>query len=87
MPPFETREYCRTYTLPQGARLFELSSHTHQRGVLWRIWAPPNETCFPGQPACVPGDPFAPIYVNTDYTDPLQLIYETPVALDSPIDA
>ncbi len=87
VPPFETREYCRTVTLPQGARLFELSSHTHQRGVLWRIWPPPNTPCLPGEPACVAGDPFAPIYVSANYTDPIQLIYETPVALDSPIDA
>jgi hypothetical protein len=40
VPPFEKREYCRTFTLPKGARLFQLSSHTHKRGKLFRIWGP-----------------------------------------------
>ncbi|MEE8147440.1 MAG: hypothetical protein V3T24_07555, partial [Longimicrobiales bacterium] len=36
VPPFETREYCRTYTIPQGAHLFNLGSHTHRHGIQWR---------------------------------------------------
>ena len=52
VPPFETREYCRTYTLPQGSRLSELTSHTHLRGVHWRIWGPPQTPC---EPPCPPG--------------------------------
>ncbi len=84
VPPFETREYCTTYTFAQGARLFELGSHTHQRGVLFRMWAPPNTPCVPGEPACVPKDPFDVIYISNDYADPLQLIYAAPIALDSP---
>jgi hypothetical protein len=53
-PPFGTSEVCASYTIPQGARLFELSSHTHVRGVDWRTWGPPNEPCRPdcqGHPA------------------------------------
>jgi cysteine-rich repeat protein len=53
VPPFETREVCATQTLPQGSRLFQLSSHTHVRGVQWRTWGPPNTPC---QPKC-PGHP------------------------------
>src|SRR4029079_5931663 len=47
VPPFETREYCRSYTIPAGAQLFELGSHTHRHGVLFRWWAPPNVPCTP----------------------------------------
>jgi hypothetical protein len=78
VPPFESREYCRTYTIPAGSSLFELSSHTHRHGTLWRTWAPPNTPCVPGDAACVPrGD--TPIYVSVDYTDPLQLTFDPPV--------
>ncbi len=76
--PFDSQEYCRTYTIPQGAALFELSSHTHRHGVLWRTWAPPNTPCLPGQAACV-ARPDTPLYLSTDYTDPLQLGFDPPV--------
>jgi cysteine-rich repeat protein len=83
VPPFATREYCRTYTLPQHARLFELGSHTHRHGVRFRIWAPPNAPCIPGQPACVPpDDPSRLVYVSTEYTDPLQLRLDPPWPYD-----
>jgi len=79
VPPFETREYCRTYTIPASAQLFELSSHTHRHGVRFRIWAPPNASCVPGEPACVPrGD--TPMYLSTEYSDPLQLVFDPPIA-------
>ncbi len=78
VPPFETEEYCRTYTLPEGASLYQLGSHTHRWGVLWRTWAPPNTVCVPGEPACVPrGD--TPLYLSTEYSDPLQLIFDPPI--------
>ena len=38
--PFQEQEYCRTVTFPIGTRIFELSSHTHQRGRLFRVWGP-----------------------------------------------
>ena len=60
VPPFETREYCATFTIPDGANLFWLSSHTHRHGVRWRTWGPPNEQCDSGAacvPVCEPGSP------------------------------
>jgi outer membrane protein assembly factor BamB len=76
VPPFQTREYCRTYTAPRGAEIFNLSSHTHRWGDLFRIWAPPNAPCTPG-PTCQPRLD-EPIYYSTDYTDPVQLNIEPP---------
>ncbi|MEE8147555.1 MAG: hypothetical protein V3T24_08130, partial [Longimicrobiales bacterium] len=79
--PFETEEYCKTYTMAQGTRLFRLASHTHRHGVQFRIWEPPNAPCSPG-PGCVPGNPGQLIYLSTDYTDPVQLEFDPPIALD-----
>lgn len=79
VPPFETREYCRTRTLPVNTRLFHISSHMHKRGVLWRTWGPPNATCTPG-PSCQP-NAGPPIYLSTDYTDPIQLYFDPPMVL------
>jgi cysteine-rich repeat protein len=110
VPPFGTQEICGTYTIPQHARLFELGSHTHARGVRWRTWAPPNTPCQPGCPTpynaippqfgnfqlCSPDPdlPFCdgpredtPLYTSSDYTDPLQLRFETPLVYDSPDEA
>jgi hypothetical protein len=76
VPPFEEREYCRTITLPVGARIFEFSSHTHERGRLFRLWGPGIErSCRstindPG--ACLP-EPGAPILTTTEYNDPAVL--------------
>jgi cysteine-rich repeat protein len=99
VPPFETREYCRTFTYPENTRLFRLSSHMHERGVLFRMWDPPNTPCSAG---CAPGANVvcpvldftqlplcagprldAPMYYSPDYTDPLELLFETPMELDS----
>ena len=87
VPPFETREYCRTFTFPEGARLFELNSHMHSWGILFRIWEPPNTVCVPGQPACVPGNPANTIYSSTEYTDPLQLFFDPPRAAETGTEA
>lgn len=84
VPPFETREYCRTYTVPPQSRLFQLSSHTHRHGKRFRIWAPPNTPCIPGQPSCVPDASRPPIYLSTEYTDPVQLQLDPPVEHDDP---
>ena len=81
VPPFETREYCRTYTAPLGANIFQLSSHTHRHGVQFRIWEPPNVACVPGQAACVPGPSERLIYLSTDYSDPEQLRFDPPKQL------
>ncbi len=58
VPPFETQEICGTATFPVGTRISELSSHTHQRGVRWRTWGPPNTPCKPECPADYSPDPF-----------------------------
>jgi hypothetical protein len=73
VPPFEQREYCRTMTMPEGSRVFEFSSHTHERGRLFRLWGPGiAESCRstmtnPG--ACLP-EAGSPILVTTEYNDP-----------------
>lgn len=76
VPPFETREYCNEYIIPTGANLFHLSSHMHKRGVLFRIWAPPNSTSCSG--TCSP-PAGTPVYTSSDYSDPVQLYFDPPV--------
>jgi len=106
VPPFEQREVCATWTAPQGARIFQLSSHTHRHGTRWRTWAPPNTPCRPQCPTAQ-DDPFLtlldqfgvcdadsplplcegprtdqPLYFSTDYSDPLNLDFDPPLAMD-----
>ena len=38
VPPFETQEVCSIVTLPGKAHVFELSSHTHKRGIRFRTF-------------------------------------------------
>jgi hypothetical protein len=47
VPPFEAQELCFHHVFPANTRLFELNSHTHQRGVRFRV--------FNGQYACEGG--------------------------------
>jgi len=94
VPPFEKREYCKTYTIAEGASLYELSSHTHRWGTKFRIFGPPNEPCDPGDTggllagnaftcepdcACGPGDPDQLLYFSTEYSDPVQLEIDPPM--------
>ncbi|HEX4354786.1 MAG TPA: hypothetical protein VHZ95_17770, partial [Polyangiales bacterium] len=70
VPPFQSREYCANYTLPQYSRLIELSSHTHKRGIRWRTWLPPQSTdCTPAN-NCTADDSPA-IYESESYNDPV----------------
>lgn len=55
-PPFERQEVCATVTLPIGAQLFTLSSHTHQRGERFTVHHPDGTL----------------LYENTLYNDPLR---------------
>jgi len=71
VPPFETREYCNTHVVPQHAHLFELSSHFHKRGKLFRIWDPAGTL----------------VLVTTEYTDPMVTRFDPPVALDGTVPA
>jgi len=80
VPPFETQEICRTYTIPEGGHLYNLNSHTHETGVLFRIWEPPNTPCTVGTPSCVPGPDDRLVYVSTVYNDPVDLNFDPPLA-------
>ena len=89
VPPFETREYCRTHTLPYGARLFELSSHTHRFGKRFRIFGPGiTQRCGAGYPTpatnCPPTAADGPaIYESTQYNDPQVLRFDPPTKFDT----
>jgi hypothetical protein len=86
VPPFQEVEYCRTTLMGKGTRMADLSSHTHKRGRLFRIWGPGvaqacnSTTANPG--ACLP-ETTPPIMTTTTYNDPSQLIYSPPLVLDS----
>jgi hypothetical protein len=83
VPVFTEREYCNTYTLPEHSRLFYLSSHTHKRGKLFRAWRPPNAPCSPG-PSCLPENR-QPDLVTAQYSDPAQVYFDPPLALDGAV--
>ena len=77
VPPYETREYCATETMPEGSRVFSISSHMHKRGKRFRWYSPPQTPC--ASPAtCAPGDPDDLFYESTDYSDPKDLQYDPP---------
>ncbi len=86
VPPFGQAEYCRSHTVAEQTRLFQMSSHTHRHGVRFRIWGPPNTPCVPGDVACQPR-PDTPMYFSTDYADPVQLTFDPPIPYDDPIQA
>ncbi|MFN2426549.1 MAG: DUF4215 domain-containing protein [Candidatus Binatia bacterium] len=83
VPPFEQREYCATHTFAEGTRLFQLSSHTHKRGIRWRYYAPPQTPCVaPGgttSAACLPGAQGDVFYESYDYSDALTLNPDPPI--------
>ena len=68
IPPYGTQTLCADSTLPQGARLFNLLSHTHQRGKHFWVNAPDGSM----------------IYENFIYNDPVNQYYDPPLAFDSP---
>jgi cysteine-rich repeat protein len=82
VPAFQSREYCKTFTLPRGARLFQMSSHTHQWGVLFRVWGPPQTPCRPACPATAGGlfgcerNPALPL-CGPAPDDPAKLMYRS----------
>ncbi len=73
VPPFQSREYCKTMTMPKGSNVFEMSSHNHKRGVLFRAWGPGIATSCSSQAGdvCEP-ESTQPILTSTDYSDPDQ---------------
>jgi hypothetical protein len=86
VPPFEQRTYCSTYTLPQGSRLTQLSSHAHKRGILWQTWLPPQDPGCTVRNSCKPNAGPAD-YVSRIYNDPLYLDYSPALEYDSAIAA
>jgi len=67
-PPYTRETYCNDHVLPRGARLFNLSTHTHKRGK--RTWVTIADGTM--------------IYENFSYTDPVQGTWNPPLAFDSP---
>ena len=82
VPAYERRTYCSTSTLPRGARLTELGSHAHKRGVLWQTWLPPQDPTCKTSTACEPNET-PPDYVSRIYNDPLSISYDPPLEFDS----
>ena len=65
--PYTTQTVCNDQVLPQGARLFELSSHTHKHGKDFTVTAPDGTL----------------LYESFVYNDPVDLIFDPPLAFDS----
>ncbi len=78
VPAFQQREYCATHTFAEGTRLFQLSSHTHKRGVRWLYYAPPQTPCA-SPSVCSPGNSNSIFYESYDYSDPLTLNPNPPI--------
>lgn len=68
VPPFSTQEVCNGHQLPQGAHLYELSSHAHQRMKRWRTFFG-RWQCH-GGPA--DGQPCSPLGYDMDSPDVCQ---------------
>ena len=66
--PFTTGTTCGKHLLPQGTRLFGLTSHTHRRGKRFWVTAPDGTQ----------------IFENTIYNDPTKQVFEPPLEFDSP---
>lgn len=67
IPAYETRTFCNTWTAPKGARLFNLLSHTHERGRRFRVWDPDDNL----------------IYENFVYNDPVNKYFDPPMIFES----
>jgi len=66
-PPYTEETVCHFQQMPEGARLFGITSHTHEKGK--RFWAElPDGTM---------------IYENFIYNDPVKQFFDPPLAFDS----
>jgi hypothetical protein len=66
-PPFTIETLCGFHTLPQGARLFGMTSHNHKRGK--RFWTElPDGT---------------QIYESVLYNDPTKQVFDPPLEFDA----
>jgi hypothetical protein len=81
--PYKTQTICNNYgPLPQGARLFELSSHTHKHGQHFTV-------CAKGQPSSTMGSGVGEcsgplLYDSRIYNDPVNQEFNPPLVFDSP---
>ena len=66
--PYTRQSYCSTYTFPRNSRVVTLSSHTHQRGEFFWIDLPDGTR----------------IYESFEYSDPVNQLFDPPLAFDSP---
>jgi hypothetical protein len=66
--PYTTQTLCNEHQLPLGARLYELTSHTHQRGKRFTVELPDGTL----------------IYESLVYNDPTYQRFDPPLAFDSP---
>lgn len=66
--PFTKKTECNDHVLPQGARLYSLSSHTHKRGELFWIDLADGTR----------------VYENALYSDAIEERFDPPLAFDSP---
>ena len=66
--PYTEQTVCGDQVLPQGARLFEVTSHTHKRGKHFTVDLPDGTR----------------IYESFVYNDPVRQQYDPPLAFDSP---
>jgi hypothetical protein len=65
--PYTTQTICNDNVLPQGARLFSLSSHTHKHGKHFTVTMPDGSL----------------IYDSFVYNDPVTQNFDPPLAFDS----
>ena len=65
--PYTTQTICQDHVLPQGARVFNLTSHTHKHGKHFTIGVPDGTV----------------IYENFIYNDPANVTFDPPLAFDS----
>jgi hypothetical protein len=65
--PFTIKNYCSTWTAPQHAQMYQLSSHTHKRGSNFTVDDPEGKR----------------IYTSAIYSDPVELLFDPPMVFDS----
>jgi hypothetical protein len=66
--PYTTQTVCNDHVLPQGSRLFELTSHTHKHGKHFTVEHPDGRL----------------IYESFVYNDPVRQRFDPPLEFDSP---
>ncbi|HZR82783.1 MAG TPA: hypothetical protein VFD92_16935 [Candidatus Binatia bacterium] len=69
--PYTKQTICADHVLPQGTRLFGLTSHTHKRGKRFYAFHPDGTQ----------------IFENFIYNDPVKQAFDPPLEFDSPNDA